>query len=631
MPVTKINFKPGVVRNTTSYSNEGGWFYCDKIRFRGGEPESIGGWTRFTIDAYIGTCTALMPWASLGGIAYTAVGTNQKYYIEYGTQLFDITPIRSTTAAGDVTFSATSGSATIEVTDTGHGAFVGDFVTFSGAVSLGGNITAAVLNQEYQITAVPDTNTYEFTATATANASDTGNGGAAVVGEYQINTGLAVYVAGVGWGSDGWGTPAWGGTTVPSVPTQLRLWTQAPFGEDLVFCDRGGSLYYWDTSVGVSARGMYITGMGGASDVPVIANGVFVTDSRHVVAFGVNPYEDPPVSTQDPLLVRWSDRESAVDWTPTATNTAGGQRLTLGTEILCAHNTRLETLMFTDTALYSMRYVGGGFEFGFNLLGTPISVIGPLGVAIVGGDAYWMGQDKFYVYNGTVNTLPCPLQDLLFHNLNHDQSHQVFAATNELFTEVSWFYCSSNSTMVDSYITYNYGENVWYFGTMNRSAWADAGVNRYPIAANSDANILVYHEVGVDDATTGTPTAINAYIESSDFDLGDGDHFMFISRLIPDISFIGSTVNNPAVTFTIKTRNSPGEDWISSTNEPSSSDVVRTANGSLFTSPIQEYTPQAWVRLRGRQAVIRVEKNSVGVSWHLGALRLDMRPDGRRG
>jgi len=630
MAVTKIKFKPGVVRDTTSYANEGGWYYSDKIRFRAGHPQKIGGWTRLTTIAYLGTCTALMPWASLGGVLYRAVGTNIKYYIEYGTLLFDVTPIRSTTGAGDPRFAAVNGSAVITVTDTTHGAVLGDYVTFSSSASLGGTITAAVLDQEYRITSIVDANNYTFTATATANASDTGDGGAGTIAAYQINTGLDVFVAGVGWGSGVWnsvvGGIEWGGAATPGAATQLRIWTQGTFGEDLVFCNWQGVIYYWDTSAGLPVRAVLLSTMGGASDTPTIANGVIVTDSRHVVAWGANPIG----ATQDPLMVRWSDTENAVDWTPTATNTAGGQRLTLGSSILVAHNVRLETLIWTDVALYSMTFIGGALEFGFNLLGTSISLISPKGVGVVGGVAYWMGVDKFYLYDGSIKTLSCPLQTLIANNLNKSQSGQAFAATNELFTEVTWYYCSTGQTVVDSYITYNYGDDVWYFGTLGRSAWADSGLSPNPVAADNVNNLLLYHEDGVDDSSTAVPAAITAYIESSDIDLGDGDHLMFISKVIPDVSFRGSTAGSPVVSLILKARNTPGDTWATTGSEPSSDTVTRTASSSISTSPIEQYTPQVWVRLRGRQAVIRVESDQLGVQWTLGDMRVDMRPDGRR-
>lgn len=637
MPLTKIQLRPGLVRDTTSYANEGGWYYCNKIRFRSGSPESIGGWVRASTDTYLGTCTALMPWASLTGAAYCAVGTNLKYYVEYGSQLFDITPIRSTTnPLGNNPIATSNGLAVLTITDTGHGAGYGDYVTLSGATGPIAGIPAAEINAEHSITRVVDANTYEITVTTSANAATTG-GGAAVVAEYQLSVGLAYQVAGTGWGASVWQgdgfMPAglqvsWGETTTPTISGSLRVWTQAAFGEDLLFCARDAEIYYWDSSGGTGARAVYLTDVGGASDVPTIACCVLVTDSRHVVALGCNPLGS---AVQDPLMVRWADSESIVDWTPTATNTAGGQRLTVGTKILGARNSRVETLIWTDAALYSMSYIGGDLEFGFQQIGTPISILGPNAMAVVGGTAYWLGHDKFYMYNGTVQTLSCPLIRMLIDNINHEQEYQIFAGTNEQFTEVTWFYCSTGSLTVDSYITYNYNENIWYFGTLARSAWADSGIRSNPMAADNVNNVLVYHEQGVDDNSTGIPSAINSYIESSDFDLGDGHQFMFISRIIPDVSFEGSTAATPQATITLKTRNSPGSTWATSSNQPSASTITSTElAASIFTSPIEEYTPQAWVRLRGRQAAFRIESNAVGVKWQLGALRLDIRPDGRR-
>ena len=625
MPLTKLQTRPGLVRDTTSYANEGGWYYADKIRFRLGMPESIGGWARLNATPYLGSCTVIFPWATLGGVRYTAVGTDTKFYAEYGSVLSDITPIRSTTAAGDVTFAAVDGSAVITATDTAHAAGVGDYVTFSGAASLGGNITAAVLNAEYEIISVPSAGTYTFTATATASAGDVGAGGAAVVGAYQIAVGLATYVPGIGWGSGSYSGTVWSGGAAGG--TQLRLWDASMFGEDLIFCSRGGSLFYWDVTGGLSARAVFVTAMAGASAVPTVVTTMLVTSTRHVVAFGCNAVGGTDI---DPLLVRWSDTESAVDWTPTATNTAGGERLYLGSSIITARATRLETLIFTDTALYGMTFLGGALEFGFNLLATPITIASPGAVGIVGGTAYWMGVGKFYVYNGAVATLPCPILNLILKNMNASQAYQVFAAVNEQFSEVSWHYCSGVNTTVDSYVTYNYADDIWYFGTLNRSAWVDAGLIGYPLGADNVNNVLVYHEFGADDNSTDTPAAVNSYIESSDFDLGDGHQFMFITRVLPDVSFAGSNVASPAVTLTLKTRNSAGQAWSSSSNQPSVNTVTRTASNGLFTSPVEETTAQLHVRLRGRQAALRIENNTIGVKWQLGAVRLDVRPDGRR-
>lgn len=627
MPITKIQLKPGLIRDTTSYMNEGGWYYSDKIRFRSGSPERIGGWQKFTNDTYLGTCTTLNPWVAMDGNAYTGVGTNLKFYIEKGGGLYDVTPLRKTTnPLPNNPITTYISSATIQITDTAHGASINDFVTISGITGPINNIPASDINKEHQITKIVDVDHYEVVVATAATANGTG-GGAAGIAAYQIHVGLATYVAGVGFGAGPWGSGVWGGGVSPSVAGQLRIWEQDTFGEDLIFNDMNGEIYYWDATSGVGTRAVRLVDMGGASDVPVTAMCVHVTESRHVVALGCNPLGS---GTMDPLMIRWSTQESAVDWTPTVTNTAGGYRLTHGNMIMCGRNTRQETLVFTDEALYSMQYVGAPYVFSIVPLANPISLIGPYAVAIVGGSAFWMGYNKFYVYNGTVNTLDCPLRRLLETNLNYEQAWQVFAGTNELYTEITWFYCSTNSTRVDSYITYNYVENLWYFGTLDRSAWHDAGLRQYPMAADNQNNVLVYHELGTDDASTGVPQAIHAYIESSDFDLGDGDQFMFIRRALPDVSFSGSTAASPSVTFTLKTRFAPGSDWNSNPQEPGQSVVTSTGFNGEFVSPIETYTPQFWVRLRGRQASMRIESNAVGVKWQLGALRLDIRPDGRR-
>jgi len=630
MPVTKLQLRPGLVRDTTSYANEGGWYYSDKVRFSNGYPEKIGGWVRLTTSPYLGTCTALLPWASLSGVSYTAVGTNIKYYVEYGSALTDITPIRKTTnpLANDPITTA-SGTTTLTIADTAHGALMGDYVTISGATGPINGIPASEINAEHTVVLVVDDDSYTISVASTASGSGVG-GGAAVVAAYQINVGLDIFVAGTGWSAGAWGGVAWGGSSSLTNASQLRLWSQSTFGEDLVFCERGGSIFYWDTSAGLTARAVYLQDMPGAADVPTVSNTIVVTHSRHVVAFGCNPYDSPPDLVQDPLLVRWSDAESAVNWTPTVVNAAGGFRLSLGSSILTARNTRMETLIWTDAALYSMTFIGGSLVFGFNLLGTPISLVSPGAVGVVGGTAYWMGRDKFYMYNGTVNTLPCPLLKVIIDNLNHSQSYQIFAATNEQYTEITWYYCSPNSSVVDSYLTYNYGENVWYFGTLGRSAWADSGILQFPVAADNVNKVLVNHEIGTDDLSTDSTAAISAYIESSDFDLGDGHQFMFINKVIPDVSFVGSSAINPSLLLTLKTRNSPGNTWINSDTEPSDSAVTRTSSEGISTSPIEQFTPQAWVRLRGRQAAVRISSDAIGVAWQLGALRLDLRPDGRR-
>lgn len=626
MPLTKIQLRPGVVRDVSSYTNEGGWYYCDKIRFRAGMPEKIGGWVRVSNDVMEGTCTALQPWAALSGQAYCAAGTNLKYYVELGSQLFDITPLRETAALGANPITTLISSKILTISDVGHGAGYHDYVTISGATGPINGIPTAEINAEHWISKVIDSNTYEITVTSTASATGFGGGGA-VVAEYQIPVGLPYYVAGIGWGAGPWSEPPWGETTTPTIAGNLRMWSQNAFGEDLVFCDRGGNLYYWDSSIGTDTRAVHLLDMAGASDVPTVASYVLITDSRHVVALGCNPLGS---GQQDPLMVRWSDTEDPVNWTPTPTNTAGGQRLTVGSTVMTARNTRLETLIWTDAALYSMQFVGGDLEFGFNMVGTPISLLGPNAVAVVGGTAFWIGNDKFYVYNGTISTLPCPLLRMFQTTHNNEQHYQVFAATNEQNTEVTWFYPSKGSLVVDRYITYNYNDNIWYFGTMGRSAWFDSGIRSLPMAADNVNNVLLYHESGVDDNSTTVPAPIYAYIESSDFDIGDGNQFVLISRVLPDVDFEGSTAASPVVSLTLKTRDSAGQTWNVSAGQPAVKTVNSISIGTPSTSPTEQFTPQLWVRLRGRQAVIRLESNMLGVQWQLGALRLDIRPDGRR-
>ena len=622
MALTKLVLKPGVNRENTRYASETGWYVCDKIRFRQGTPESIGGWVRISAATYRGVCRALWNWITLDGSNLMAVGTNLKYYIENGGSYYDITPIRATTT-GTATFAATNGSAVLTVTDTAHGCVVGDFVTYTLAVSLGGVITATVLNQEYQIVSVPTVNTYTINVVTVANASDTGNGGGATVANYQINVGPEFQIPLVGWGAGFWGEGYWGigGSTAIS----LRLWSQNNFGEDLIFGSRGGAIYYWDTSSGLTTRGVALTSKAGASDVPTVQNYILISDiSRFVFAFGCN---DIGSAVQDPLLVRWSDQESAVDWTPATTSQAGSLRLSHGSAIQTALQTRQEVLVFTDTAVYSMQYVGGQIVWGATMLGDNVSCIGPNSVSLASGVAYWMGVDKFYKYDGTVQTLRCDLWQHVFSNINLSQAYQVFSSTNEGFNEIWWFYCSTGLTTVDKYVVYNYLEDIWYYGEMARTAWIDAGTRNNPIAATYSYN-LVNHESGVDNGETATLTAINSYIESAEWDPEDGHKFSFIYRMLPDITFRSSTNgSNPQVTMTIIPMKNSGSGYNSPQSVGGSSEatVVRTA-----IVPIEEFTGQVFIRVRGRQFIFKVEADQLGTGWQLGRPRVDIRPDGLR-
>lgn len=616
MALTKLQFRPGINREVTNTSNKGGWVRMDKVRFRHGFPEKIGGWRRVSTNTFLGTCRALYEWATLAGAQLLAVGTNLKYYVERGGIYYDITPIRETTAAGDVTFAATNGSALLTVTDSAHGAVNNDFVTFSGAVGLGGNITADILNAEHQIVTVLNSNTYTIQVSATANASDTGNGGAAVVGAYQINTGAATAQAVSGWGAGQWGFGAWGEGS--SSINAIRLWSQANYGEDLIFAPRGGPLYYWDTSAGVGTRGVVISG----SDAPTTQNQVLVSDvSRFVLAFGCNEIGSAQI---DPMLVRWSDQEDYSTWTPAITNQAGGQRLSVGSEIITARQNRQEIIVWTDTALYSLQYQGPPFVWGAQLLGESISIAGPQAAALANNTAYWMGLDKFYRYDGRVQTMRCDVRRFVFSNYDTTRGDEVVAGTNEAFNEIWWIYPTMGQTTVNSYVVYNYAEDIWYYGTMSRTAWLDSAFRSSPLAAYQDR--VVQQETGTDDLSTGTPTAISAYIESADADIGDGERASFVWRVIPDVTFDGSTATNPRVLMTLKPRASGGAAYRGSVGGEDDALVVRSA-----TAPVEQFTEQINIRVRGRQVALRIESSDLGVAWQLGTPRADIKPDGRRG
>lgn len=622
MALKKLAFKPGINREVTRYTNENGWYECDKVRFRQGYPEKIGGWERISVSTFQGICRSLSNWITLGSINLIGVGTHLKFYLEEGGGYNDITPIRATTAAGDVTFAATNGSTTLTVTDSGHGAREGDFVTFSGAVTLGGNITAGVLNAEYQIVTVPDINTYTITATATANASDTGNGGTAVVGAYQIRSGEPYEVPLTGWGGGTWGAGTWG---TGSVSTEsIRLWSQSNFGEDLIFGPRGGDIFYWDATNGVNTRGVYLSSLSGASNVPTKQNFILVSDvSRFVFCFGVNLLAS---GTFDPMLIRWSDQEDPTNWTPASTNQAGSIRLSKGTEIVTAKQSRQEILVWTDSSVYSLQYQGAPIVWSTQLVGDNISIASQNAVAFSSGVAFWMGKDKFYAYDGRTQTLPCDVRRFVFNDFNELQYDQVTAGTNEAFHEIWWFYCSQNSQANDRYVVYNYLEKTWYYGTMARTAWLDSGLRDYPLGASYQYN-LVNHEFGTDDNETGTPAAITATITSGQFDIDDGDRFAFVWRVMPDMTFDGSTTDSPHATMSLLPLANSGSGYNSPTSEGGSNSgtVTRTA-----TVPIEQFTGQANIRVRGRQMSIKIESDSLGVKWQLGSPRIDLRPDGRR-
>jgi hypothetical protein len=652
MPLQKLQFKPGVNREGTATSVEGTWFESDKVRFRSGLPEKIGGWERDggavsaslapPSGSYWGVARSLWNWVTLSGYNLLGVGTNLKYYIQntIGGAFNDVTPIRYVGTAGDTTFAATTGSNIITVTETANGSQEGDFVTFSGAASLGGNITAGILNAEHQIATWISSNQYTIVVSATANASDSGDGGAAVVSEYQLTTGSAVYTDGVGWGSGGWsgittGFPNIGwGVAAPDglgIGVQLRTWSQSNYGQDLIINPRGGGLYYWanNANPNIFDRAVLLSPTSPSpfdtdAECPEICSFVMVSDaSRFVLAFGVNDYGS---SDQDPMLVRWSDQENYAVWEPLATNQAGSYRLSTGSEIVCAQQTRQEVLVWTDAAVYSMQYQGPPFVWGFQILASNTSIMGPNTAITVNDTTYWMGIDKFYVYNGRVQTLPCDLRQFVFQNINLSQQYQFFAGVNDAFSEVWWFYCSANSTAIDRYVAYNYLENIWYYGTMARTAWIDVALREVPVAAGYGGQI-VYHETGNDDGTTNPPSPINAYIQSADVDIGDGHNFGFVWRIIPDVTFDGSSTPTPALNFGLRPRQNPGNPY----GQGDSPAVISANNYNIQrTYNVQQFTPQVYVRLRARQMAFRVESNGLGVAWQLGTPRIDLQPNGKR-
>jgi hypothetical protein len=778
MPLTSLKFKPGINRESTSYSNEGGWFNGDKVRFRFGAPEKIGGWQSYSDNTFQGTCRALFGWVALDGTKYLGIGTNLKYYIADGGAYNDITPIRSTTGAGDVTFSASNGSTVLTVTDAAHGALVNDFVTFSGAATLGGTVTAAVLNAEHQIASIVNNNSYTITLAAAANSSDSGSGGGSTVGNYQVNTGLDTNFFGTGFGAGVWNgtdtdeltttlaeeldasetgvdvtsatgmstsdvidvggelmlitgistntltvTRAHGGTTaavhsngelvrlvlgnataaddtvtlvndgsdvtasatsvtvdsasnfassgyikiedeiieytgttsttftgltrgslsttaathddndavieasfgwgMPATSSvagaNLTNWTHDNFGEDLLINAKNGGIYYWDRTSGTSSRAVVLSSLSGSNLAPTLAKQIMVSDQdRHVIAFGCDG--EASIGTQDPLLIRFSDQESLTAWQTLTTNTAGELRISTGSEIVVAIQTKQQILVFTDVSLHGMQFLGPPFTFGLSEISRNITIAGANAAIAVNDFVFWMGSKEFYVYSGTVQRLPCTVLDYVFSDFNRDQIGKVASGHNSSYGEVWWFYPSKSSQTNDRYVIYNYQEKIWYFGTLARTAWVDRGINQYPIAASTD-NKLYYHEFGQDDGSTNPASAISANIESSQIDIGDGEKFAFIRKVIPDVTFRDSTNETPVVSMVMKTRNFPGVTF----NETSTNTVTQSVS-----SPVELFTEQLHVRLRGRSFAFRIESDATGVMWRLGTPRLEVRPDGRR-
>jgi hypothetical protein len=647
MPLQKLQLRPGVNRESTTLANEGTWFEMDKVRFRSGYPEKLGGWTLDTgttastlqppSGSYWGVARALWNWITLSGFNLMGVGTNLKYYIQQtaGGNFYDVTPIRATDTVASNAFTTTNGSTTVIVNDAGYGGATEDFVTISGVAGAVNGIPAAALNREFRITYI-DSGTYSIVVSSPATSS--GTTGAATF-TYQISVGGEIFTVGVGWGAGGWGGDSNGtltgwGAAAPAglgVGQQLRLWSQANYGQDLVINPRGGALYLWkvNASPTVYDRAVLLSSTSPApyttdTSCPSIANIVAVSDaSRFVIAFGCNDYGE---TVLDPLLVRWSDQENYAVWAPSPTTQAGSYRLSTGSAIVAQLQTRQEILVWTDAALYSMQYLGPPFVWGFQIMGANTSIAGPNAVATASNITYWMGLDKFYMYSGRVETLYCPLRQYIFGDINLQQQYQFFASTNEGFNEIWWFYCSANSTAIDRYVIYNHLEKIWSYGNLARTAWVDSALRDYPTAAGYNGQ-LIYHEDGVDDGTTNPPTAITSYVQSADFDIGEGHNYGLVWRVIPDVTFDGSNVNEPSVTFTMKPRQNPGAEYgVSSTPEVISGRNYQTQRNYV----VQKFTQIVYVRVRGRQMAFRISSNGLGVQWQLGVPALDIRPDGRR-
>lgn len=707
MTIIKLGIKSGIYREGTNYSAEGQWFDGDKIRFRSGNAEKIGGWQRLSNNTFLGTCRSLINWSTLKGDNYVGLGTNLKYYIEEGGAYIDVTPIRKTvnpmlgpqppatgnpfstaytTLSADIdatqntipltdvsSFPPTGGvirigteeiiytdivgsnligavrghngttpashsalapvaCSTIIVTDINHGAIENDFVTFSGATAFDA-LTVGDLNREHQVFHYIDTLRYSINIEGVFSTAAVSGGGVAAIAAYQVTTGLDIYIIGLGWGADPWGSGGWGSPGSFGVGQQLRLWTADNYGEDLVFNQRQGPIFYWDATLGVTTRAVYLSDLSTAEGysgayVPHTTNQVVVSPTeRFVIAMGSNPYTPGTPNTDfDPMIVRWSDQDNPFEWVPAVTNQSGEFRLSHGSYIVGSIATRQEILIWTDSALYSMQYLGPPYVWGFNILAENISVMSPNAMITVNNVTYWMGKDKFYMYSGRTETLPCALRQYIFADINKDQGYQVFAGTNEGYNEIWWFYCSGNSTLVDKYVIYNYQENVWYYGSMARTAWLDSGTREYPMATDYN-NRIIYHELGTDDNSGLSAEPIYAYIQSADFDIGDGDKFAFVWRILPDINFTGSYVDKPSVTMTLKPRRNAGAPY-----SPADIPVVQSEDDyrTVRQYTIQQFNGQVYTRLRGRQMALRVESSDLGVAWQLGAIRADIKNDGSR-
>ena len=617
MPLQKIVLRPGINREGTNYSNEGGYWACDKVRFRSGYPEKIGGWTLYSASEFWGVARSMLPFQCQCGATLTGLGTNLKFYVEFGAAFYDITPLAETNTLGANPFTG-DGTTTVAVTDAGRTVGTGDFVTFSGVTGA----YAGVLNGEFKVTYISGS-TYSITTSSAVAAGATG--GSAVSAAYQVSVGGSIYTQGTGWGAGNWARGAWGSATSVGVGLQLRLWSLDNYGDALIFGPRGGGLYYWDynAGAGLSTRGELVADMPGANSVPIYQNEILVSDqSRFVITLGSNDFGS---TDANPMLVRWSDQENYLEWEPTALTQAGSQILSIGSQLITARQTRQEIVIWSDAAVFAMQYAGPPYVFGFTTLADNTTIAGPNAAIVVNNVAYWMGTDKFYSYNGKVDVLPSTLRSYVFNDFNTAQAWQVTTGAVSQYNEVWWFYCSANSNNIDRYVVFNYVDNIWFSGSMNRFAWVDSGLKQYPIASVYDEATekgqIYAQEYGFDDFTTSPATPIAAYIDSSDFDIGEGDNFGLVNRIIPDISFEGSTGTSPTVNMTLYPRRFPGADY-SAGDETS---VVRS-----HTVPVEQYTEQVFVRVRGRQMRFRVASSGLGVMWQLGMPRIQMRPDGRK-
>jgi hypothetical protein len=647
MPLQKLQLRPGVNRESTTLANEGTWFEMDKVRFRSGYPEKLGGWTLDSgatpsalqppTGSYWGVARSLWNWVTLSGANLMGIGTNLKYYIQQssGGDFYDITPLRDVNTVASNAFTTVNGSTTVVVNDAGYGGQEGDFVTISGVVGAVNGIPAAALNQEFRITYI-DSATYSIVVSSPATSSATA--GAATF-SYQISVGGEIFTVGNGWGAGGWGGNTAGtltgwGDPAPAglgIGLQLRLWTQDNYGQDLILNPRGGGLYLWKVNANplIYDRAVLLSSTSPSpyttdTDCPTVVNAVAISDaSRFTIAFGCNDYGS---AVLDPLLIRWSDQENYALWSPAITNQAGSYRLSTGSSIVAHQQTRQEILVWTDAAVYSMQYLGPPYVWGFQILGDNISIAGPNVTATAANIVYWMGYDKFYMYSGRVETLYCPLRQYIFGDINLQQQYQFFAGTNEGYNEVWWFYCSANSDVIDRYVTYNHLEKIWAYGNLARTAWLDTPLRESPTAAGYNGQ-LIYHESGVDDGTTNPPSPISSYIQSADVNIGDGHNYGFAWRMIPDVTFDGSTVNNPAVTMTLRPRQNPGSNY----GPAASPEVISAQNyQGQRNYTVQQFTEIVYVRVRGRQMAFRISSDGLGVQWQLGVPSLDIRPDGRR-